>query len=152
MTFTLSQKSEVDLYFHAICAGGASFDEWSVREIEIANDAGEIMFDEIALGGGYESGSDTVTFEAGTYTAFALIHAYGENGSGSDASIFLEIAPTPVEDSTDPADFNGDGQVDGYDLMVLLSEWGASGGAADLDGSGTVDGGDLLVLLASWSA
>lgn len=150
--FTLSQNSEVDLYFHAICAGGANLDEWSVRDIEIVRDAtGELMFEEVHLGSGYESGSDLLTFEAGTYTATALIHAYGENGAGSDASVFLEIAPTPIEE-TDPADLDGNGQVDGNDLIILLGAWGTSDAAADLDGNGIVDGADLMILLGAWGA
>lgn len=47
------------------------------------------------------------------------------------------------------ADLNGDGDVDGADLGVLLSNWG-TGGAGDLDGSGAVDGADLGQLLAEW--
>ena len=51
-----------------------------------------------------------------------------------------------------PADFNGDGRVDGADLPVVLSEWGACGGgcSADLDGNDLVDGADLSQVLAAW--
>ena len=49
-----------------------------------------------------------------------------------------------------PADFGGDGVVDGGDLSLLLANWGTSEGPADLDGSGTVDGLDLSILLAFW--
>ncbi len=52
-----------------------------------------------------------------------------------------------------PNDLNGDGLVNGGDLGLLLSAWGAcSGCAADLDGDGAVGGGDLGLLLARWSA
>lgn len=54
-------------------------------------------------------------------------------------------------DPASPGDIDGDGDVDGADLGLLLASWGTAGGAADLDGSGTVDGGDLGVLLANWS-
>lgn len=50
-----------------------------------------------------------------------------------------------------PADLNADGTVDGADLGLLLSEWGATGSSADLDGDGTVDGADLGLLLSAWS-
>lgn len=46
-------------------------------------------------------------------------------------------------------DLDGDGQVDGADLGILLSQWGGTG-SADLDGSGEVDGADLGALLAAW--
>ncbi len=51
-----------------------------------------------------------------------------------------------------PADFNGDGVVDGIDLGTLLGQWGAAGGPADLNGDGTVDGADLGVLLSAWGS
>ncbi|MBL9140500.1 MAG: hypothetical protein JNK53_01420 [Phycisphaerae bacterium] len=47
-------------------------------------------------------------------------------------------------------DLNGDGSVDGADLGILLSEWGAAGGIADLNGDLFVDGGDLGILLTNW--
>jgi len=51
-----------------------------------------------------------------------------------------------------PGDFDGDGLVDGADLGILLSGWGAcSGCAADLTGDGVIEGADLGELLANWS-
>ncbi|MFM8864304.1 MAG: dockerin type I domain-containing protein, partial [Limnohabitans sp.] len=47
-------------------------------------------------------------------------------------------------------DVNGDGKVDGFDLGLLLSQWGTSG-SADINGDGTVDGFDLGALLANWA-
>jgi hypothetical protein len=53
-----------------------------------------------------------------------------------------------------PADLNGDGVVDGADLFILLSAWGACADPgdcpADLNGDGSVDGADLLILLTNW--
>ncbi len=50
-----------------------------------------------------------------------------------------------------PADLDGNGLVDGGDLGLLLSGWGASG-PADIDGSGAVDGSDLGVMLSAWGS
>ncbi|MEY4535323.1 MAG: hypothetical protein RLZZ246_1641, partial [Planctomycetota bacterium] len=50
-----------------------------------------------------------------------------------------------------PADLDGNGLVDGGDLGLLLSGWGAPG-AADIDGSGTVDGSDLGTMLSAWGS
>jgi hypothetical protein len=49
-------------------------------------------------------------------------------------------------------DINGDGAVDGADLLMLLSDWGSCAGdcASDLNGDGIVDGADLLLLLSAW--
>jgi hypothetical protein len=50
-------------------------------------------------------------------------------------------------------DLDGSGTVDGTDLGMLLSAWGACPGCvADLDGNGVVDGGDLGPLLSAWGA
>jgi hypothetical protein len=51
-----------------------------------------------------------------------------------------------------PADFNGDGLVDGQDLGILLGQWSQPTSPADLDGNGVVDGQDLGILLAGWGA
>lgn len=50
-----------------------------------------------------------------------------------------------------PADIDGDGQVNGVDLSALLAAWGASGGSADVNGDGQVNGVDLSQLLAAWT-
>ena len=55
-----------------------------------------------------------------------------------------------------PGDVNRDGTVDGQDLFVLMSQWGAcpappSGCAGDLDGDGAVGFGDLALLILYWS-
>ncbi len=46
-------------------------------------------------------------------------------------------------------DINNDGSVDGADLGLLLSQWGADG-SGDLNNDNTVDGADLGLLLSSW--
>lgn len=50
-------------------------------------------------------------------------------------------------------DMNGDRQVDGADLGILLGSWGQCANcAADLNHDGAVDGTDLGVLLGAWSS
>ena len=51
-----------------------------------------------------------------------------------------------------PADYNGDGMVDGLDLNQLLGAWGKVDPEIDLDGNGRIDGGDLLELLSAWGS
>ena len=48
-----------------------------------------------------------------------------------------------------PADLNGDGQVNGADLGLMLAAWGTSG-PGDLNNDGVVNGADLGLLLAAW--
>lgn len=49
-----------------------------------------------------------------------------------------------------PADLDGNGEVGGSDLAVLLAAWGTDDPEADLTGNGTVGGEDLAILLAAW--
>ncbi|MGA0287928.1 MAG: dockerin type I repeat-containing protein [Phycisphaerales bacterium] len=63
---------------------------------------------------------------------------------------YSAIVRFPLPGTDSPADLNGDGQVNGADLSILLAAWGG-GGIADLNGDGVVDGADLAILLADWS-
>lgn len=47
-------------------------------------------------------------------------------------------------------DLNGDGEVDGADLAILLGNWGGRGDP-DINCDGEVDGADLAILLGNWS-
>ena len=49
-------------------------------------------------------------------------------------------------------DLTSDGQVNGADITVLLSEWGSASEGSDLNGDGVVGGADLTILLSSWGA
>ena len=53
-----------------------------------------------------------------------------------------------------PGDLNGDGCVDGEDLLLILSFYNdssASCPSCDLDGDGLIDGADLTVILGAWT-
>ncbi len=50
-----------------------------------------------------------------------------------------------------PADLDGDGAVNAFDLAILLGSWGTCKGCqADLNDDGTVNAFDLATLLGSW--
>ena len=49
-----------------------------------------------------------------------------------------------------PGDFNGDGEIGGGDLTILLAAWGTDDPAIDLNDDGIIGGGDLTILLAAW--
>jgi len=78
--------------------------------------------------------------EAGVFRLFA------ENDCGTAESESIELT---VEL---PGDLNGDGNVNGADLGILLGFWGPCGAVClgDIDGDGVVDGEDLGLLLGSW--
>jgi hypothetical protein len=69
------------------------------------------------------------------------------------------VSPTPsASSSASPSaspsgkvgDLNGDGQVNIFDLSMLLSAWGTTNTAADINHDGTVNVFDLSTLLSHW--
>ncbi len=49
-----------------------------------------------------------------------------------------------------PGDLDLNGTIDGSDVGIFLSQWGATQGPADIDQNGIVNGSDFGILLASW--
>lgn len=47
-------------------------------------------------------------------------------------------------------DLDGNGDVDGTDLSMLLGNWNTADQTADIDADGIVSGGDLAILLGNW--
>ncbi len=71
-------------------------------------------------------------------------------GVGGPLQGTVELDDFRVE-AVRPADLDGNGAVDGGDLALLLSAWGAcSGCVADFDGDGFVGGADLAAMLVDW--
>lgn len=99
---------------------------------------------------------------AGSELTYTLVPAGSQVRLGADRDLDGFPDRTELDAGSDPADagsvpgdcpadLNGDGQVGGADLGVLLGAWGVPG-SADLTGDGTVDGADLGVLLGAWGA
>ncbi len=49
-----------------------------------------------------------------------------------------------------PSDWNGDGGVDGDDVIAFFADWDANG--ADVNGDGGTDGDDIIAFFAGWDA
>ena len=73
--------------------------------------------------------------------------AFRQNSIFGIGTALLDVRPCP-------ADLDGDGRVQGYDIAYLLGRWGpcAEGCLADLDRNGVVDGSDLNELLQAWGS
>jgi hypothetical protein len=83
-----------------------------------------------------------------------VLLCWSDQRSGNDDIYAQRLNPdgTPGNPAGNPADFNGDGLVNGADLGSLLAVWGSCGGCPqDLDGDGVVGGADLGALLAVWT-
>ena len=59
-------------------------------------------------------------------------------------------------DACAAADIDGNGDINGIDLAIILDKWGTNGGKdypnADIDGDGTIAGADLAEVLGNWGA
>ncbi len=74
--------------------------------------------------------------------------------AGDPVALHAVVVSELACDPPCPADWSGNGAVDGPDLATLLSAWGVQGDAGtvlgDLTVDGRVDGADLSTLLAVW--
>ena len=87
----------------------------------------------ISCGGAYFGSMSEIGF--GDYQPYITLN--GDAAGGNDC----------------PADFNGDGQVNGADFGSILAAWGACAGCPeDLNGDGQVNGADVGGILAAWGA
>lgn len=63
--------------------------------------------------------------------------------------------PSPSCPGSNDPDVNGDGHVDGGDVAIILSQWGACDSICscigDLDDDGVVSGSDITIVLGQWS-
>jgi subtilisin-like proprotein convertase family protein len=83
--------------------------------------------------------ADVASGETGTLRAFSLIFTRGQLTCDPPASAC-------------PGDFNGDGGVDGDDVVAFFADWDAGALGADVNGDGSVDGDDVITFFASWDA
>lgn len=95
----------------------------------------------VACGGLYSTG--TVTVVEGTTIC--------DNMPQNLVGTWMDLGGNEVCWSYVPADFNGDGKVNGADLGILLSEWGPGESIADIAPDGSVWQIDLEVFLSAWA-
>lgn len=103
----------------------------------------EVMAVYAGSGGGAGVDLATVGLDAISYVRIS-------NPVGARFSVEID-AVSDVVPAALFADLNGDGQVDGIDLALLLGAWGPGSGAADLNRDGQVNGLDLALLLGAWT-
>ena len=112
-------------------------------------------------------GQNSKAFASGNVTSESLVdnveHLYVRGLAAGDyvvemvrqndgASSRGAIAWWIPESSGDiPGDLNGDGEVDGADVGLLLALFGSDDPSADLNADGVVNGADMGLMLANWS-
>jgi hypothetical protein len=108
------------------------------------------------------SGADcSITFTNETAADFEIEHLAKITVDGEPAEIGVNLQVDPVGKTgctitvivaaSCPADLNGDGEVNGADLGLMIGNWGACAGCqADLNGDGIVNGADFGLLIAAW--
>ena len=69
------------------------------------------------------------------------------NRGGNNVSIFLNLTRSPC-----PADYNGDGGIDGADVEAFFIDWESGEARADVNRDGGVDGADVEAFFAAWEA
>ena len=93
--------------------------------------------------------TDTVTPEM--YTSFLPISFSDEDLPGEENGIsMLTVRVEVIAASSCDEDFDGNGEVDVADILILIGDWGGSDPAHDLNGDGVVGVADLLELIAAW--
>lgn len=102
-----------------------------------------------AAAGVYSDGKAcSLTLPQGSPLVFRIRNGWATSPAATYASVRVVVhGITPI--GVCPADLNGDDQVDGTDLGLLLMQWGEDG-TADINSSGEVDGADLGLLLVEW--
>jgi chitodextrinase len=96
----------------------------------------------------------TVTSPSYTDTGLTSATTYSYTVVAVDAAGNASAAAGPLSLtslSQKPGDLNGDGQVDLFDISILLSNWGATNQPQyDLNGNGMIDIFDLSILLTNY--
>ena len=125
-----------------------------IRLAHLTNDGDVILFDESEDTIGTVCDEISLDLEPGQYLIWCDSTAGSQNTSGAStrrSHTELDMLFTPTK-QPNPADVNGDGQVNGADLGSLIAAWGPCKGCPeDLNGDGMVDGADLGLLFAAWT-
>jgi len=103
-----------------------------------------------------DSGSPTFVIDDAGRTIFIGLYSGGMHVDEAElAAINAQLQPMGysvqhVKLSAKLEDVNGDGTVDGSDMAMVLSAWGAA--LKDVNGDGVVDAQDLAKVMAAWGA
>jgi len=127
--------------------------------VEISLDAGGSFTPIWAAPENPGPGCHEVCIDLSEYTGLPYVHLAFHNGEPSTSGAAIDdihlLRGAACAGALPSPDLDGNGVVDVFDLLELLSAWGPCAGAplpcpADLDASRAVDVFDLLELLSAW--
>jgi hypothetical protein len=99
---------------------------------------------QVASGGGVTVNGGTSLFNINTYSATPT------PASTPMVTTSPTSSPTPTPSGVKVGDINGDGQINVFDLSMLLTAWGGNNTRADLNHDGVINVFDLSTLLSHW--
>ncbi len=130
-----------------------SGDPYSPTDWTVSTSGGAITW----TGGNYATSANSNALRFATTYTFRFDASTPPTAATATLGLFRPGTPTSMtvatagpSASSNPADINGDGIVNGIDLANLLGNWGGTG-TGDINNDGFVDGPDLAVLLAAWT-
>ena len=140
--FVYNSGSQIFIF----CPNGSSTNSLTVHNLALrlyASDGTTLLATANANPTGQPESFDGLTLEAGTYYLEVL------GGPASNIQLYDLAFAISDGETTNPADLDGNGEVNGADLAQLLGNWGGKG-VGDVNGDGSIDGADLSLLLGSW--
>ena len=133
------------------CQPGTSFNARQQFDLilEVLDPTGTVIATSNATGlGGGEQLSGIALPTTGTF----FIRVRPGTTTGTTGAFHIQPYNLSVTATLTPVagDINGDGNVNGIDLSLVLNQFGGPG-SADLNNDGVVDGGDLAIVLNGWT-
>ncbi|MCH2162073.1 MAG: FG-GAP-like repeat-containing protein [Phycisphaerales bacterium] len=133
-----SDNASLSLFLNKSNSGTGTVDFQAAGQVEFNDPTGRL-----AVGPLFDDGGQRINGVAGTTAPL----------SGGSANLFTGFYFEAETPGCVAADFNGDGEINGFDLGQLIAAWGpcpGSGCPEDINGDGVVNGADLGLLFNVW--
>lgn len=133
---------------------GTPDDNYHVEEGSPTIDAGTASF---LAGDPCDMDGDGITAESTPFDFDLDLRAFDDLGmrDGGEGSPPPDIGADEFDDETffvrDPADLNGDGDVNGADITMVLGLWSTGLSDGDVNGDCIVNGADITAILGAWT-
>ena len=150
-------------YSNGVSCDGADPNN-DIFEVDISDDGGTTWMD-LETVGPYGEGTDGgwffKEFDLSNVSGFEPTANFqvrfvcGDLNSGSVIEAGVDgvlLSQGYCDEESCVGDANGDGMVGVSDILIVIDEWGQSGGMGDINDDGAVDVSDLLAVVDAWGA